>query len=274
MKTQQNQSAANLFRRPGAILWLTIARRELRSLFLSPLAWSILAVVQFIAAWLFLSQLDIYLMLQPRLAGLENAPGVTDLLVAPVFGNIAVLLLLVTPMLTMRLLAGERANGTLTLLTSSPAGALDIVLGKYLGLLGFLLLMIGMLSLMPLSLQAGTNLDLGKMAAGLLGLVLLVAAFAAIGLFMSSIASQPTVAAVSTFGILLLLWVIDWAGQSGGDARPLLAYLSLLRHYESLLMGLFDSADLAYYLLLSATFLGLAVRRLDADRMGGAGLTP
>ena len=84
---------------------LTIAGRELRSLFLSPLAWAILATVQFIIAYLFLSQVDAYLMVQPRLAAVEGAPGVTDLVIAPMLGNAAIILLLITPMITMRVLS-------------------------------------------------------------------------------------------------------------------------------------------------------------------------
>ena len=193
---------------------LTIAGRELRSLFLSPLAWAILATVQFIIAYLFLSQVDAYLMLQPRLAAIEGAPGVADLVIAPLLGNAAIILLLITPMITMRVLIEERRNRTISLLFSAPVSMTEIILGKYLGVLGFFLVLLAMIALMPLSLLAGTELDLGKLAAGLLGLTLLLAAFSAIGLYMSAHTDQPTIAAISTFGLLLLLWIIDWAGNS------------------------------------------------------------
>jgi ABC-2 type transport system permease protein len=101
----------------------------------------------------------------------------------------------------------------------------------------------------------------------MLGLILVVAAFTAIGLYMSSLTEQPTVAAVTTFGLLLLLWIVDWAGGSdirGGNA---LAQLSMLRHYEPLLKGLFNSADVAYYLLLVMLFTGFTIRRMDAARL-------
>ena len=77
-----------------------------------------------------------------------------------------------------------------------------------------------------------------------------------------------TVAAIATFGFLLLLWILDWAG-SGGTETPsaLLSYLSLLTHYDSLLRGVFDTRDVAYYLLFTFAFLALTVRRLDADRL-------
>ena len=246
---------------------LTIAGRELRSLFLSPLAWAILAVVQFIIAYLFLSAVDAYLMVQPRLAAIEGAPGVADLVIAPLFGNAAIILLLITPMITMRVLSEERRNRTISLLFSAPVSMTEIILGKYLGVLGFFLVLLAMIALMPLSLLAGTELDLGKLAAGLAGLTLLLAAFSAIGLFMSALTDQPTIAAISTFGLLLLLWIIDWAGKSEAQVSGLFAYLSMLRHYETLLKGLIHSTDVAYYLLITILFLGHSIRRLDADRL-------
>ncbi|MCG6898998.1 MAG: ABC transporter permease [Gammaproteobacteria bacterium] len=245
----------------------TIAARELRSLFLSPLAWSILAVTLFILAYLFLSQLEAYVGLQPRLAALNGAPGVADIVVAPLFADAAVVLLLITPLVTMRVLSEERRNRTISLLFSAPVSMTEIVVGKYLGVVSFFLILLGLLSLMPLSLLAGTELDLGKVAAGMLGLMLVTAAFAAIGVYMSSLTEQPTVAAVTTFGLLLLLWIIDWAGNNQMEDSGLLAYLSMLRHYEPLLKGLFNSVDVVYYLLVIVLFIGFSIRRLDATRL-------
>lgn len=250
------------------MLIFTIATRELRSMFLSPLAWSILAVVQLITGYMFLINIDGFNQVQPRLAGLEGAPGVTDLIIAPLLGSTAVVLLLVVPLLTMRLISEERRSQTLSLLFSAPLSMTQIVLGKYLGLLGFLLVMLAMIALMPLSLLFGGNIDFGQFAAGLLGLALLLAGFAAVGLFMSTLTSQPTVAAISTFGILLLLWILDWAGAAQIEqADNLFTYLSLVNHYEALLRGMFRSSDVVYYLLFIFTFLILSIRRLDAYRL-------
>jgi ABC-2 type transport system permease protein len=246
----------------------TVAARELRSMFLSPLAWSILAVVQLITGYMFLINIDGFRQVQPRLAGLEGAPGITDLVIAPLLGSAAVVLLLVVPLLTMRLISEERRNQTLSLLFSAPLSMSQIIIGKYLGLLGFLLIMLGMIALMPLALLVGGNIDLGQFAAGLLGLALLLASFAAVGLFMSTLTSQPTVAAISTFGILLLLWILDWAGAAQtNQGDQLFAYLSLVSHYEALLRGVFRSSDIIYYLLFILTFLALSIRRLDAYRL-------
>ena len=248
---------------------LTIAIRELKNLFLSPLAWAIMAVVQLILAYLFLSQLDTFMLLQPRLAGIEGAPGVTDIVVAPLLQTSGFLLLLVAPAITMRVFSDERRNRTLTLLLSAPLSMTDIVFGKFLGITLFFMLLLALLTIMPLSLYAGTTLDAGKLAAGLLGLALLLTTIAAIGVFMSSLTEQPVVAAISTLGLLMLLWIIDWSGDGQQGMTDLLPYLSLKTHFESFLKGLFSSADLAYYLLLTATFLILAIRRLDQQRLTG-----
>ncbi|MGB0721357.1 MAG: ABC transporter permease [Gammaproteobacteria bacterium] len=246
---------------------VVIAGRELRSLFVSPLAWVVLGVVQFLFAWVMFGQLEAYLNVAARIAKLEAPPGVTDLVIAPAISNLAVVLMLVMPLLSMRLLAGERADGTLSLLVSAPVGHASIILGKYLGLMAFALLQIGLLMLAPLSLLLITNLDLGKLAAAVLGLVLLVSAYAAVGVFMSSITARPVVAAMGTLGVLLLLLLLDWAGQSGDS--ELFAYMGLNTHFQPFAKGLFDTADLAYFLLLDLFFLALAIRRLEVLRLRG-----
>ncbi|MCP4043807.1 MAG: ABC transporter permease subunit [Gammaproteobacteria bacterium] len=246
----------------------TIATRELRSLFLSPLAWSILAVVQLILGYVFLVQLEMFIQWQPRLAAIEGAPGLTDIVVAPLFRTAAIVLLLVVPLLTMRLVSEEKRNRTLALLLSAPVSMTEIILGKFLGLMIFLFCLLGIIALMPISLLAGGTLDFGLFAAALLGLALVLSSFSAAGLFLSTLTEQPTVAAVSTFGLLLLLWILDWAGGTGAqDTSQTLGYLSLLTHYDALLKGVFDTQDIVYYLLFSTLFLGLSIRRLDAERL-------
>ncbi len=246
----------------------TIAYREFRNLFLSPLAWTILAVIQLIAAFLFLSQLDTFMALQPRLAGLEGAPGVTDIIIAPLLQTTGFLLLLISPAITMRIFSDEKRNRTLTLLLSAPISLTEIVLGKFFGVFMFYLLIVLMIAAMPLSLYAGTTIDAGKLATGILGLALLLGAFAAIGLFTSSLTEQPLIAAISAFGLLIFLWIIDWSGGRP-EITGLFHYLSLKNHFESLLKGIFSSTDLAYFLLLIFTFLSLTIRRLDQQRLTG-----
>jgi len=248
------------------MIWV-IARREFVAMFQAPLAWVILAVIQTILGYLFLTNLDNFFLLQPQLMQLENTPGVTDIVVTPLMQVAAIILLMVMPLLTMRSIAEEKRNRSLTLLISAPLGMTEIVLGKFLGLMLFVLVLVSMLMLMPLSLYLGTSPDGGKLLSIYLGMLLLLGSFSAIGLYLSSLTENQTIAAVGSFGILLMLWIIDWLSASVDSGQSLLAYLSLLQHHQSMLEGVFDSGDIAYYLLLITGFLGLTVRQLDRERL-------
>lgn len=242
---------------------LSIARYETRRIFLSPLAWSVLAIVQFIMGFVFINLLVEY----------ANNPyngedfGVSDYIGGSLYGFATILLLLVMPLMTMRLFSEERKSGSITLLFSAPVSLTEIVLGKFIGLLGFVLAILVLMALMPLSLHWSTDLDWGRLAAGLLGLFLLMMAFGAAGLFVSTLTREPTIAAVGSFGLLLLVWLINILGYNDSvPFREVFTYLSLIDHYESLRRGVFDTADALYYLLFSALFLWLSVLRLDMER--------
>jgi ABC-2 type transport system permease protein len=245
---------------------LTIARHEVSSMFLSPLAWIILAVIQILLGYMFLAQVDNFFLLQPQLIHLENTPGVTDIVVAPLFQLAAIILLMIMPLVTMRSIAEEKRNRTLTLLISSPLSMSEIVLGKFLGLSTFILILVSLLMLMPLSLYAGTELDAGKLFSIFISMLLLLGSFAAIGLYLSSLTENQTIAAVITYGALLMLWIIDWAGESI-SGQSVVSYLSLMQHHQKMIEGVFDSSDLAYYLLIIIAFLVLTIRQLDRERL-------
>jgi ABC-2 type transport system permease protein len=244
----------------------TLANKELKSLFAAPLAWLILAIVQLLLAWIFLSRLDTFLLLQPQLVQLTRPPGVTEMVLAPLFGSAAVLIMMAVPLLSMRLIAEERRNQTMPLLLSAPLSMTEIVIGKFVGLMLFLAALIGLSALMAFSLYAGTALDVGLLAGNLLGLLLLSACFASLGLYVSCLTSYPVLAAVGTLGALLGFWVMDIAA---GTPESLLHWFSLLKHFESFNRGLIDSADLAFFLLFTLAFLALAIKRLDGDRLRG-----
>ena len=248
------------------MIW-TIARREVGAMFLSPLAWVILAVLQTILGYMFLTNLDNFFLLQPQLIQLANAPGVTDIVVTPLMQVAAIILLMVMPLMTMRSIAEEKRNRTLSLLVSAPLGMTEIVLGKFCGLVLFILILVSMLMLMPLSLFLGTSPDIGKLVSIYLGMLLLLSAFAAIGLYLSSLTENQTIAAVSTFGVLLMLWIVDWLGASISNGESLLAYLSILQHHQAMLEGVFKTSDIAYYLLLIVGFLVLTIRQLERERL-------
>jgi ABC-2 type transport system permease protein len=244
----------------------TIACKELKTLFASSLAWTLLALVQLVLGWVFMGRLDAFLEIQSQLVQIANPPGVTEIIVAPVFAMAAAVLLMATPLLTMRLIAEERRNHTMTLLTSAPISMTDIVLGKFLGLMIFFCGVIFLVMVLSLSLLMGGTLDAGLLLSNAVGLLLICACFAALGLYISSLTAQPAVAAAGTLGVLLGLWVMDIAADDGGS---IMRTLSLLKHYESFNRGLIDTFDLAYFSLFIITFLVLAIRRLDGERLRG-----
>lgn len=242
---------------------LTIARTEARRIFVSPLAWAVLFVLQLILGFVFASMLFDYARNE---AMSDQYMGVADFIGGGLFGFSTVLLLLVMPLMTMRLFAEERKSGSITLLFSAPASLIEIVLGKFLGLVAFMLAALVLLAIMPLTLLSGTHLDLGFIAAGLLGLFLIMLAFGAAGLFVSTLTREPTIAAVVTFGLLLLVWLVQILANQQNSFAPVFGYLSLIGHFESLRRGVFNTADVVYYLLFTVFFLWLAVLRLDIER--------
>ena len=242
---------------------LTVATHELGRLFKSPLAWVILAVVEFLLAIFFLILLNQFMNPGPWFAG----RGATEIVIAGLLQISGIVILLVTPFITMRIFSEERRTGTIKLLLSSPVTITELVLGKYLGTLVFLVVLLALITLMPLSLLLGTPVDFLQVAAGLLGLFLLMASFAAIGLFISTLTSQASIAAITTFGVLFMLWIINLASTTGGEIfRAIFSYLSLLKHYNSLINGVFNSADVIYYLIICITFIVLSIWRLDGER--------
>lgn len=242
---------------------LTIARHELRRIFVSPLAWAVLAVSQVIFGWVYIGMLMQYLQ-NHEMA--DQYTGVSDYIGGGLYGTATIVMLLVMPLMTMRLFSEERKGNTLPLLFSSPVSLTDIVLGKFLGLLGFVAALVALLGLMPAALLPATNLDLGRLAAGLLGLALLTMSFGAAGMFISSLTREPTIAAIGSFGLLLLVWLLRMPAQYDNAFKELFEYLSLISHYQELISGLFDTSDVVYYLLFTALFLWLTVLRLDMER--------
>jgi len=253
----------------------TIAGKELKALFASPLAWVVLTLMQLILAFGFLKRLDDFLQLQPQLVQVPNPPGITALVVAPLFSTIAVVLLFAVPLLAMRLIAEERRNQTMVFLVSAPLSMTEIALGKFTGLLAFLLLIVGITTLMPLALLLGGRLDFGLLASLVIGVALLAACFAAVALYASCLTAQPLAAAMIAFSLLLGMLL---AGETAADGlrgrgwpvpAALAQVLSPLKNFEPFAKGVIDSYAVTCLLLLIAAFLILTIRRLDAARLRG-----
>jgi ABC-2 type transport system permease protein len=253
----------------------TIARKELKSLFASPLAWMVLTAVELVGAYVFLKRLDDFLQIQPQLVQLASPPGVTEIVAAPLFATAAIVLLFAAPLLGMRSIAEERRNNTMVFLISAPVSITQIVLGKFLGLAAFLLLIVIMVTAMPLTLAASTTLDYGLLASLSGGLLLLALGFAAVSLYVSSLTHQPVAAAFAAFAALLAMVMIGEAAGDGLRARgwhvpaALVQVFSPLKNFEPLGKGLVDTYAIACSLLLALVFVVFTVRRLEGRRLRG-----
>jgi len=243
-----------------------LAGKELRRLFASPLAWVMLASLQVLFAFFFLLGLQAFFDTQAQMAMMQGAqtPGFTAYVVEPPFGVARILLLMVIPLLSMRLISEERRNQTLTFLMSSPLSITQIVLGKFVALAAFLGVAVALLTVMSLSLYAAGRLDHGLLIGNVIGLLLLSGSFAAVGLYLSSLTTQPLIAVVATYAVLLVLWLIDVGAT---DPASPLHVLSMIKHYDAFSRGIVAVNDLVYYAVVIVLFLLLSIRRLDADRL-------
>ncbi|MDX9951018.1 MAG: ABC transporter permease subunit [Methylophilaceae bacterium] len=244
-----------------------IVRKELKSLFSSPMGWVILALLQFVFGTFFLIGVDQYFQTMSGAMRPEQRIGITAFVGQNVFGIASFVMLFAVPLLSMRLISEERRQNTLPFLFSAPLSITEIVIGKFLGLVGFLSIIILFMAAMMSSMHLWTDLDFGYIFSNVLGLWLLVASFSALGIYVSSLTHQPVVAGIITFVALFALLILDHF--LAGDPTSTMAYLSLMRHFEPFSRGLLDTKDFAYFILFIITFLTLTIRRLDADRLRG-----
>ena len=231
------------------------------------MGWVILALLQFAFGTYYLNGVNQYFEVMSGAIRPAERTGVTMFVGQSVFGLASFVMLFAVPLLSMRLISEERRNQTLPFLFSAPLSLTDIVLGKFVGLVSFLSILIVFIGLMLSTLNIWSDIDFGYLLSNLLGLWLLVASFSALGLYFSSLTAQPVVAAIFTFVALFVLLILD--RFFAGDPTNTISYLSLMRHFQPFSRGLIDTADIAYFLLFILTFLTLTVRRLDADRLRG-----
>jgi len=182
--------------------------------------------------------------------------NINQMVYAPLFHNMNIILLLVLPLLTMRLFSEEKKTGTEELLFTSPVGVVQIILGKYLAALVVLAAMLGLTGLLSIFIFAYGNPELAQILNGYLGLFLLGAAFIAVGIFFSSLTENQIVSAILTFGALLLFYVLGWASYSApGIWKDVLNYASIFQHFDDMTKGILDTKDVIYY--FSFAFFGL-----------------
>ena len=250
-----------------------IFKKEMRLYFGSPVAWVIMTIFLFIAGYFFYSIFAFY-----TLASMQSAMNpqmgrdlnVTDSVLRPLFSNMSVILLLLMPLITMRLFAEERRSGTIELLLTYPVRDGAVLVAKYLAALALYVLMLGLTLLYPGLVAYFTRVEWGPMLTGYLGLFLMGATFLAVGIFASSLTENQIVASITTFGVLLFLWVVGWSAEYvGGGWGRVLSHLSLLDHFDTFARGVLDTKDVIYYVDVTVVALFLTLRSLEARRWKG-----
>jgi ABC-2 type transport system permease protein len=249
-------------------VWI-ICRKELRSYFVSPIAYLLLAMFAIVFGFFFWNAVGyfVYAGMEAQMRGGMFPMSVNEQVIRPLISNVSVIGLFLIPMITMRLFAEEKRSGTIELLVTSPVRDFEVILGKWLAAM---LLYSGMLLLTALNfawLFRYGNPDWKPVAVGYLGLLLQAGTLLAIGTFISTLTRNQIIAGAATFGICLLLWVLEWVSnyESSTCAR-VMAYLSVLTHFDSFSKGLLSLKDAVFY--VTAIFLGLflTARSLESLR--------
>ena len=245
-------------------MMLTIAGREIRGGLVTPLIWVLLGAAQVVLAWVFLQTVE-------RFTGLGADERVASLsleLSLNLFGFAAVVALLAAPLIAMRMFSGEFRDGSFDLIGAAPVRLGDVVAGKFLGLVALITPLCLLPALNVALLSGSAELDPGLFAAATLGLWLAGLLFAAVGLYASSLSSQPGAAVLAAFGILLLFSVIGRAQEITGQGLSLFGWLAWNEHLFWFLLGAVRVSDLVYFVLLTMVFLALTHRRLANRRLG------
>ncbi|HXG30607.1 MAG TPA: ABC transporter permease [Thermodesulfobacteriota bacterium] len=243
-------------------LILTILKRELKSYFSSPIAYIVLVVFLVLSGVFFFVYLQSFVGSQfdPRFQFFKERLNLNEFVIRPYLGTVSVVLLLMIPIITMRLIAEERKNYTAELLFTSPLRVIHIVLGKFLASLILFLVMMALSAIHIVVLIVYGNPDLGPVLSGYLGLLLLGSSFLSIGLFASSLTENQIIASVISFGVLLVFWII---GASSDAETSVLGYLSIINHFDNFTKGMIELKDVVYY--LSFIFFGLFLTEVTLD---------
>ncbi len=250
---------------------LSIARREIGAIFATPIGWTCLGALLLMTGFFFAWMLGLYAetALQAAASPWDDPINVNDHLVAPFFSSWAVILLFACPAISMRLIAGDRRDGSLELLMTSPISTTQIVIGKYFGAMGFVCVMLACTAHFPAMLCWLGEPDIGVLASCYLAILFMSAAFVAVGLAASSLTESQLVALLVSFAVLLGFWLIGAADpQASGALSKLLSHASLLDHMESLARGAIHLRDVVYFTTFSGFFLFVAHQRIEWMRWG------
>lgn len=238
-------------------IWV-IAEKEYKHFFISPIAYAVAFAILLILGFLFYANI--------LGASIQQSAPTIQVIIAP----LTTLLVFTTPGITMRTIADEQKTGTLELLLTAPVRDWEVVVGKWLGAMFFILTVLALTWVFPLALNSlvDPGIDQGLLVSGYLGLILVSSAFLAIGVLMSSLFANQIAAFFATLGILLVLWMVSYPSQvSGNVGGELLRYLDMSEHfYPTFFRGIVELKDLVFYLSVTALSLFLASVSVETRR--------
>ena len=248
---------------------LTIFGKEVRSYFSSPIAYGLMAFFALIAGYFFYIYVAIFVdrSMQSQMMGRGMPMDMNEWVIRPMLMNLSVIGLFMIPMITMRLFAEEKARGTIELLTTSPVKDWEIIAGKWLAAVALyaMILAISMMNVLVLFFYGRP--DISPILTGYLGLLLQGGCLLAIGTFISTTTKNQIIAGTATFAVCLLLWVLDWVSSYETAAwAKVIAYMSVITHFEPFSKGVIDSKDVIFYLSMIFFGLFLTARSMESLR--------
>jgi ABC-2 type transport system permease protein len=254
-----------------------IFRREVRSYFMSPVAYALFVVFLALTGWYFYNLLARFLLLVSNASEqammLQQMPPIVNVnmgVMRPRFNITSQLLLFLAPIITMRLLSEERGTGRLDLLLSAPITDLQLVMGKYLAGSALCALFLVPTLVYPALLFQYGNPEFGQIVSGYVGLLLLSFALVAVGLMVSSMTGNSTVAVGGSFGLIVLLWVLGLvAGGEGTRWGAVVSYIALVNHYGDFANGVLETRHIVYFVSFVAFLLFLTLRAVESQRWRG-----
>ncbi len=231
---------------------LAIFKRELKAYFYSPIGYIFVGFFLLLSGYFFATD--------------NLMHGIAD--IKMVFGSLNIIFLFLVPILTMRLLSEEMKNKTDQLLLTSPVSLIGIVVGKYLAAVAVFLISLIITGAYPIILYLFSSPALGEILGGYLGFFLMGAAFIAVGLFVSSLTENQVISAVATFGVLLLLWLMDMIVPFIQNRHIVSAvqWLSILQRFQDFTLGVLSLEPIVYYISFAVAFIFLTIRVLEKKR--------
>jgi len=249
-------------------VWI-ICRKELRSYFVSPVAYFLLTMFAVVFGFFFWTSLGYFVVagLEMQMRGQSFPLNLNEQVIRPLLQNVSVIGLFLIPMITMRLFAEEKRTGTIELLATSPVSDLEIILGKWLAAMLLYACLLVFTALNFIFLFKYGNPDWKPLLIAYLGLLLQAGALLALGTFISTLTKNQIIAGAATFGLALLLFVLGWVGEYEATTwARVLSYLSVNTHLESFNRGVLNAKDAVFYVSMIFVGLFLTARSLESLR--------